>query len=447
LHPGDAARKLAFERRSSGGSHGCCARCHADERIAAMSRTTNRWASLIVLVLASMGAAAVPGAAADREFGDVEVFARVGAPGQPEGIVVGPDGSVYVSTNNRGKGDAEAASRIFRYRPDGTLDREYVVEGQADGLHGVLGLAFDGDARLYALDYAPARVLRIDPGSGEQETYATIPDLPRCADVADASCEPTTQDQQPWPNWPVFDAHGNLYVTDLHQATIWRIPPGSEAEVWHQSPDYGSVFSLNGQQFDADGDLVFVLTGSLQPGSPARGHVYRLEVEADGSPGERELLFQTLPGEGPDGMAIGASGHIYVALVTTHQVLVVGPGGSEVARLPGPVENQQQEIPFDSPASIAFRGSSILVTNHAYFTENPDSWAVLDVEVEEPGLPLHHPHVAASGDAAPAPVGPHPTTDDHGPDGRPLPATGGPGTVVLAILLLSAGAFARRRGP
>lgn len=381
-----------------------------------------------------------------RGFGDTRVFTEVGSPGQPEGIVVDRQGRVYVSTNNRGKGDADEPSRIFRYTADGELDREYVIEGQSDDLHGVLGLAFDGDGLLYALDYDPPRVLRIDPETGEQTTYARIPDLPQCGSEDEGACEPSSQDSEPWPNWPVFDPSGNLYVTDLHQATIWRIPPGGESEVWHQSADYDSIFSLNGQQFDPNGDLVFILTGSFQPGSPVRGVVYRLEVNDDGSPGERTELYRTAPAEGPDGMAIGESGRIYVALVTTHQILVLEPDGSGFARFPGPVENQMQEIPYDSPASIAFRGTSILVTNHTYFTENRDHWAVLDAEVEERGLPLHHPDiVGTSAEPAPAdgtaPADPAASRDEHD-----LPSTGGgTPTATIGALGLAAAAVLRRR--
>ncbi len=416
-----------------------------------LSRGRVRRALVPVRTVVALVVLAVPHAAGqERSFGEVEVFTRVGEPGQPEGIALDSAGDVYVSTNNRGKGDADAPSRIFRYSPDGELVREYVVEGQnLDGPHGVLGLAFDADDRLYALDYDPPRVLRIDPATGRQETYATFPDLPRCADAADDEpCEPSqTQDQDPWPNWPVFDADGNLYVTDLHQATIFRIPPGGEPEVWHQSADYESIFSLNGQQFDENGDLVFVLTGSMQPGSPTRGHIYRLDVNDDGSPGEVELLYETLPAEGPDGLAIGESGRIYVALVTTHHILVLEPDGTEFARVPGPVENQQQEIPFDSPASIAFRDTSILVTNHAYFTEDEDSWAVLDMEVEEHGLPLHRPHVtdAAVDEGNDDPAA---SPDPQGSaDAAPTPVTGG-SPMSVAIGLLAAGFLvARIRAP
>lgn len=403
-----------------------------------MTRRT-RWAAVLLLFVAAT--AMSPASAQERPFGDTQVFARVGQPGQPEGIAVDSRGRVYVSTNNKGKG-GPGPSKIFRYSPAGRLEREYVAEGQnLDGEHGLLGIAIDAADRLYVMDYDPARVLRFHPDSGLQETYATIPNLPACGPGAqpDGTCEPGVQDSSPWANWPVFDAGGNLYVTDLHQATIWKIPAGGgDAQVWHQSADYQSVFSLNGMQFDRrDGSLVFVVTGAFRPDAPGRGEIYRLQVNPDGTPGERSLLFQTLPGEGPDGMALGESGRIYVALVTSSHILVLEPDGTEVARVPDPVTNRTQPVPFDAPASLAFRGTSILVTNHSYFTANPESWAVLDTAVGELGMPLHHPVI---GGAAARPVTPVASPAPPSPPrpGAELPASGpSPWTPVLGMLALA----------
>ena len=418
-----------------------------------MTRRT-RWAAVLLLFVALLPAA--PALGQERPFGDTQVFARVGEPGQPEGIAVDSRGRVYVSTNNRGKG-GPGPSKIFRYSPAGRLEREYVAEGQnLAGDHGLLGIALDAADRLYVMDYDPARVLRIDPETGAQETYATLPNLPACGPDGelDGTCEPGAQDTTPWANWPVFDAAGNLYVTDLHQATIWRIAPGGgQAAVWHQSADYQSVFSLNGIQFDRrDGSLVYVLTGAFQADAPARGVIYRLAVNPDGTPGERSVVFRTLPGEGPDGLALGESGRIYAALVTSSHVLVLEPDGTEVARVPDPVSNRSQQVPFDAPASVAFRGTSILVTNHSYFTGNPESWAVLDMAVGELGMALHYPRLGAGpgsagpGDAGPGrggPAGPPATTPPAGPPvtrpGADLPASGpGPWMPLLGLSALGA---------
>jgi hypothetical protein len=73
-------------------------------------------------------------------------------------------------------------------------------------------------------------------------------------------------------------------------------------------------------------------------------------------------------------------------------VAVISPHGEEIARTPeSELENQQMEVPFDQPASAAFLGKRVLVTNHALFSRNPDHYAVLDVFADERGLPLFRP--------------------------------------------------------
>lgn len=63
-------------------------------------------------------------------------------------------------------------------------------------------------------------------------------------------------------------------------------------------------------------------------------------------------------------------------------------------RFPTTVENEQQETPYDLPASIAFDGKgSLLVTNQSFFAANPDNWVVFDVFVDDVALPLIGPRV------------------------------------------------------
>jgi hypothetical protein len=70
---------------------------------------------------------------------------------------------------------------------------------------------------------------------------------------------------------------------------------------------------------------------------------------------------------------------------------VLSPGGEELARGPAtPEENLALEVPLDGPASAAFVGRRLLVTNQS-LGGNPSSWAVLDVFAGERGLPLFYP--------------------------------------------------------
>jgi hypothetical protein len=144
-------------------------------------------------------------------------------------------------------------------------------------------------------------------------------------------------------------------------------------------------------QFDAEGRLVFVLTYSSQIdiSTIGRGVVYRIPVLADGSPGKLNKVSTFGIG---DGMAIGLDGKIYLPISNplVRQIHVVDPElGKVVQRLPEKSVNRG--IPLDGPASVAFRGKELLITNHALFSDNPEHWAILALDVGQEGLPLFYP--------------------------------------------------------
>jgi sugar lactone lactonase YvrE len=358
-----------------------------------------RRAAAALLVAAALAPA--PATAQERSPLDVRVFARVGQPGQPEAIAVAPDGTVYVGTNQQQRGDSAAPSKIFAYTRTGELAREWTVEGQdLAEPHGIQGLALDGDGVLYALDRAArARVFTLDPRTGEQRDYAEFRDVPPCTGAPDGKCSATNTDNAAGPNFPAFAPDGTLYVTDIDQALIWRVPPGGgQPDVFFTDPRLESVFGPNGIQLAGDGrTLVFAVTSqSPVAGNPSAGRLYRLPIGADGRPGELEVIWESRPLDGPDGFALSRAGNAYLALAGASQLVVISPAGEELARIPE-TPAQQPDPPFDGPASVAFAGESALVTNQSFPAGNPDHWAVFDVFAGEPGLPLFRPDLSAGG--------------------------------------------------
>lgn len=178
-------------------------------------------------------------------------------------------------------------------------------------------------------------------------------------------------------------------------------PGGGAARVWYQSPDLDGLYSVNGMQFDRQSRLVFVQTFSQQGGSVGRGVLYRLEVGPNGNPGRRETLATA--GFAADGIALARSGNIYVA--TTNQapiphgpevpgdsaIEVFAGDGTHLADLPSLETAMQADPPLDGPASLAFDGSDLLISNHALNSLNPEHFAVLGLGTQERGLPLTYP--------------------------------------------------------
>jgi len=344
-----------------------------------------------------------------RERYDVDLFARVPDPGSPEGIAIDSGGTVFVGTDNRDGGPlgARRRSRVFAYDGAGRLLREYLMAGQDvdDPFYGLLGMAFDGSDLLYALDTVPPRVIRLNPRTGGQSTYAEFRDVPPCEAVGRSEeCSDTDLDLAPLPDYPVFGPDGEMYVTDISQALIWRVPRGGgRPEVWFTEAGLESLFGPNGIQFMSDGQtLLFAITTQSNPtADPQRtAGLYELPVQPDGSPGQLQQFWESGFADAPDGFAIARSGNVYVALAGTtgNAVAVISPSGEEIARTPPTeIENQLMEVPFDQPGSAAFLGERVLVTNHALFSRNPAHYAVLDVFAAEGGLPLFRPRIRARG--------------------------------------------------
>ena len=354
---------------------------------------------IVALALAAALLGLVVPTAQAREPLDISVFTRVGQPGQPEPIAIGPDGLVYVGTNQLGRGDRDAPSKVFVYSQAGELVREYVIEGQPlDQNHGIQGLLFDEAGYLYALDRsANPRVIRIDPATGEQRDYATFRDVPPCSQNPAVECSQTVLDGPAGPDYGVFAEDGTMYVTDIDQGLIWRVRRGGgEAQVWFSDPRLESLYGPNGIQFMADGKtLLFVNTASNPTaGNSLTGRLYTLPVQPDEGPGPLTQVWESLPLDAPDGLAIARSGNVYVALAGSNQVLLLSPQFTEIARTPpDPISNQNEEIPLDGPGSLAVLGDRLLVSNHSPIAGNPSSWAILDVFAGEEGLPLHYPRI------------------------------------------------------
>ena len=358
------------------------------------------WPIAIVAAVIALAAAAVA-VGGGRERLDIEVFARVPEPGQPEPIAIGPDGRIYVGTNQLMHGDRDAPSKIFAYSRGGEIVRSYVIKGQPlDSDHGIQGLAFDGRGRLFALDRSDnPRVLVIDPKTGRQRTYSKFRDVPPCAPGGpERDCSATIGDRTAEPDYAAFGPGGAFYVTDIEQALIWRVPRGGgRPSVWLTDSRFESPFGPNGIQFmKGDRRLLLAVTGT-RPDGPEVGAGALFEIPLVGRrarAGEPKTLWSSRPFDGPDGFAIARSGRIYLALAGASQIALLSPSGEEIDRAPAnPFENQQEEIPVDAPGSVAFLGRRALVSNHSAIAGNPQSWAILDVWAGERGLPLHKPRI------------------------------------------------------
>jgi sugar lactone lactonase YvrE len=342
-----------------------------------------------VLLAALAATLCVPAGAAARDKWDTEVLAIVPKPGFPAHAYVHPNGRIYAGTYDNPSGDT-VASRVFEYTDSGTLLRSWTVRGQdLSGPHGVQAATSDARGRLVLLDKSPPRALLLERGSGRQTVYASFP-------------------EGSIPNYATWGPDGSLYVTDYGQPILWRIPPhGGEPEPWLSDARLdGGEFGTTGLGLAADRRTLLVATQSEAggaAGNPTTGRLWTVTIDPDGKPGEMEELWASRPADGPDGFAIARSGAIYMTLLVTNQIAVIGPDGAELERFPqapGMGENGSP-VPFDSPSSARFLGRRLIVAQQSYFMGDPSHHAILDVEAGEPGLPELIPPNAGPREAEP----------------------------------------------
>ncbi|MDT7806912.1 MAG: hypothetical protein QOJ70_725 [Acidobacteriota bacterium] len=367
------------------------------------SRITRLASALMTFALVACMASAAKAQGGNphaRTLGDSRIFAPLPAtPGFPESMAVNGD-RLYVSGGAQFGYFVPPAVLAFDLET-GQQVASYPLQGENPSFPMAgTGLAFGKNDMLYVGSLQQG-VLRFDvdkPGAPQEHYASALPDIPTCAAApAGATCSPTAVDSPPLINDLVFDKDGNLYITDSFQATIWLVPPGGGApQVWFQSAALDTSFAANGMRLDPKGERVYF---SVTFDAVGAGFIYTLPLVAHPSAADLTLFHAYTPGAGPDGIAFGKSGKLYVALAGYSQLSVLRPDGSEEARYSGPAANPanpSSPLPWANPSAIAFddKTRSLLVANHAIFFPNAAQFfAVFDVFVDDKADHLAEPHI------------------------------------------------------
>lgn len=366
-----------------------------------MRRAAVTGGALALLLLA--GAALPAIAATERPRWDTRVLALVGKPGFPARAYVAPSGRIYEGTYTNPTGGSQP-SLVREYTGKGTLMRTWRVPGQnLSGEQGVQVATSDARGRLVLLDRDPARVLLLNPRRDTQatrfRTYARFPDLAPCAPGTTAPhCSPTLSDDPAVPNYAAWGPRGALYVTDYLQAVIWRVPPGGgKPKVWLADPRFdGNEFGTTGIVLRPDHRTLLVMQQSSAgggDGNPTTGKLYSVRI---GDRGRIRRIWESKPVDGPDGFWIARSGRIYAALAGSNQIAVISPAGQDVERFPATpgTGSNGSPVPFDTPSSVMFKGTRLMIANQAFFGGDPAHQAILDTQAGERGMPEFIPRRA-----------------------------------------------------
>jgi gluconolactonase len=261
-----------------------------------------------------------------------------------EGICQTPDGTLWVSGEK---------GQIYRVHADGAATEATTTGGWT------LGLASDGDGRIYACDPPNGAVMRWTPGGGPPEPWTRgAPDAPL-----------TT------PNWGAFGPDGSYYLTD---SGGWKARDGrilvvrrGVTSVWTRE----SLDFPNGLAVSPDGRELWVLEST--PGA-----LVAFDLRPDGSAGPRRVVAD-LAGTVPDGIAFATDGSVVIAFYR--------PDAVWRRRADGAIKvlgHDPEGTVLAAPTNVVFAGpdrGDIVVPNIG-------RWHVTRFRVDGlTGVPLFHP--------------------------------------------------------
>ncbi len=235
----------------------------------------------------------------------------------PECVAWGPDGYIYAGGES---------GQIYRVDLETGSFEEIANTGEG---HILGGLCLDADANIYVCD--PNRGMVKITQSGEVTDYA----------------DGSPDEKIVFPNYPVFDYQGNMYVSDSNgwdqaNGRMYLIRPGGEGQI---VGDRNYEFT-NGMCLGPDGKELFVVESNL-PG------VTKSEIKADGSLGPRQEVVK-LPRTVPDGVAFDREGNLYISCYYPDVIFRVTPSG----QLDKLVEDWRHFL-IVSPTNIAFCGDDL----------------------------------------------------------------------------------------
>lgn len=170
----------------------------------------------------------------------------------------------------------------------------------------------------------------------------------------------------PFPNALAFDADGSLFATDSGTGSVFRIDGAGHAERWATGDLLtGKKYTCGaglGPGFDIGANGIVVERDAVYVVNTDKAILVKIARDAAGKAGAPSIFAGpdcTNLG-GADGLARAPDGSFVVAINRQDKLARVTTGGAVETFASGP--------PLDFPASLAYRGADLYITNFALFT-------------------------------------------------------------------------------
>jgi sugar lactone lactonase YvrE len=242
-----------------------------------------------------------------HDFGEPFIVLPSTASG-PEGITIGPDNNLYISTFGfKATGPVAAPGKVYVYTQQGGLVRTLSVTGSTANL---LGLAFHPTTKeLLVIDTGGGKVLKVNKSTGAATTFMTV--------TGASSLNAMT-----------FDKNGNVYVSDSAQGIIWKTgAAGGAGTAWVTSPLLQTAgvppFGANGLDFTKN-------QGAMYVANSGNDQIIRIPVGAGGVAGAPVIFVNSI--NGADGLFLDDDDNFWVAANQGDNILVLDKTGKLIDR-------------------------------------------------------------------------------------------------------------------
>jgi gluconolactonase len=239
------------------------------------------------------------------------------------------------------------SGQIYRIPPDGKAHLVTAMGGFC------AGLAFSPANELFVCN-SSLGIVRVKQ-SGEFSIFATH----------------AAEHKLVCPNYGLFDAKGNYYMTDSGQwkknnGLLIRYTPDGQGKI------IGGPFGYaNGLALSADEKFLFMVESNTDS-------VFRFKIEANGGVGPAEV-YATECGRFPDGLTLDAEGNLYVCCYASDEIWRISP------------ERQKTLFAWDrwaillgSPTNMAFGGKDF----DELYVANLARTTITRVKTGRKGMPL-----------------------------------------------------------
>lgn len=266
----------------------------------------------------------------------------------PEGVAAGLDGHIYAGGE---------AGQIYRININ---SREIDAYASTKGLN--LGLALDAAGNVYVCTPALNAVYKVTQ-TGTVSLYSNG----------------TTERKMVAPNFPAFDAAGNLYVTDCG---IWKADDGCTFSVSPsgatQVIDTENCQFPNGCAVSTDGSYLYLALSLNAP------RVVRFPIKDGQKNGPTETVIE-LPHTVPDGLAFCVDGSLLISCYRPDTIFRLLPNGELTILL-----DDYEGTILGAPTNICFGGAD----NSVLFWGNLGRWHLgMHHSTGLQGSPLFYPNL------------------------------------------------------